>query len=239
MSSSGTAAGQSRACPETTCQAGGPPVLSWLLLVTAVALPLSVALRVPRLMESIAPSAAVIEHGPSPVAPLSPTDIEPAAGPPEAAPTPADAPTATATSSPPSRLEVLEELAAELRRHQATLIERERTIGVREAVVSTVQARVHAQLDKLGEAKQEIERLLGQVSTDEQARIGQLIKVYEAMKAKSAALIFDPMALELLLPIVRGMRDTKVAAIIAEMDPAKARALTTALAQPPDLTKNP
>ena len=58
------------------------------------------------------------------------------------------------------------------------------------------------------------------------------MKVYEAMKAKSAAMIFDPMALELLLPIMRGMRETKVAAIVAEMDPAKARALTAELAQP-------
>jgi flagellar motility protein MotE (MotC chaperone) len=64
----------------------------------------------------------------------------------------------------------------------------------------------------------------------QQARIAQLIKVYEAMKAKNAAAIFDPMALELLLPIVRGMRETKVAAIIADMEPAKARALTAELA---------
>ena len=61
------------------------------------------------------------------------------------------------------------------------------------------------------------------------------------MKAKNAAVIFDPMALDLLLPIVRGMRETKVAAIVAEMDPAKARALTAELARasarPPALTQ--
>ena len=80
--------------------------------------------------------------------------------------------------------------------------------------------------------KGELERLLGQVSADQQAPgSAQLIKVYEAMKAKSAAAIFDPMALELLLPIVRGMRETKVAAIIADMEPAKARALTAELAR--------
>ena len=59
------------------------------------------------------------------------------------------------------------------------------------------------------------------------------MKVSEAMKAKSAATIFDPMALDLLLPIVRQMRETKVAAIVAEMDPAKARALTADLARSP------
>ena len=87
--------------------------------------------------------------------------------------------------------------------------------------------------------KGELERLLGQVAADEQARIAQLIKVYEAMKAKNAAAIFDPMALDLLLPIVRGMRETKVAAIVAEMDPAKARALTAELARERPLPSAP
>ncbi|MFZ1426080.1 MAG: hypothetical protein WAS21_04850 [Geminicoccaceae bacterium] len=177
-------------------------------------------------------SATVVDHVPSLGATFSPTDVEPGAGPPDVEVEAAAVPTAPATSSSPSRFEVLEELAAELRRHQARLIERERAIGVREAVVTTVEARVRAQLDKLDEAKREIERLLGRASADEQARIAQLVKVYEAMKAKNAAMIFDPMARDLLLPIVRGMRETKVAAIIAEMDPAKARALTTELARP-------
>ena len=84
---------------------------------------------------------------------------------------------------------------------------------------------------RLEALKGELERLTGQVAADEQAQIAQLVKVYEAMKAKNAAAIFDPMALELLLPIVRGMRETKVAAIVAEMDPAKARALTAELAR--------
>ena len=57
------------------------------------------------------------------------------------------------------------------------------------------------------------------------------------MKAKNAAAIFDPMALDLLLPIVRGMRETKVAAIVAEMDPAKARALTAELAREASLPR--
>ena len=74
-------------------------------------------------------------------------------------------------------------------------------------------------------------RTVGEASAEERARITQLVKVYEAMKAKNAAAIFDPMPLELLLPIVRGMRETKVAAVVAEMDPAKARALTVELAR--------
>ncbi len=159
-------------------------------------------------------------------------DIAPGTGPAPARPTvvPAansEAPVAVGAAG----VEVLDALAAELRRHQAALAEREQSIELREAVVQSVETRVREQVAKIETLKGELERLLGQVSADQQARIAQLIKVYEAMKAKNAAAIFDPMALELLLPIVRGMRETKVAAIVADMDPAKARALTAELAR--------
>lgn len=238
MSGSDAAGGKFPAPLEPTRRGGSFPLLAWLLLATAAALVPSLAVRVPRLMAAAtSPSVAIVDPAPAAVAAWPPIDIEPGAGPPEAEVKAAAAPAGAATPSPASRLEVLEELAAELRRHQAALGERERAIDLRQAVVATVEARVRTQLDRLDAAKRDIERLLGQASADEQARIAQLVKVYEAMKAKNAAMIFDPMALDLLLPIVRGMRETKVAAIIAEMDPAKARALTTALAQPLDLSK--
>jgi flagellar motility protein MotE (MotC chaperone) len=110
---------------------------------------------------------------------------------------------------------------------------------VRDAVVTAVETRVASQVSRLESLNADLERLLGQVDADERARTAQLVKVYEAMKAKNAAMIFDPMGLDLLLPIVRGMRETKVAAIVAEMDPAKARALTAELARSHDLPAPP
>jgi flagellar motility protein MotE (MotC chaperone) len=136
-----------------------------------------------------------------------------------------------AADSDPDSLAALEEMAAELGRYRAALGERERTIALREAVVTTVETRLAGEVARLEALAGELQRLTGQLSADEQARIAQLVKVYEAMKAKNAALIFDPMPLDLLLPIVRGMRETKVAAIVAAMDPAKARALTAELAR--------
>src|SRR5262249_16093114 len=125
----------------------------------------------------------------------------------------------------------LEQLSAELARHRSALDQRERTVGLREAVVQALESRVGEQITRLDALKDELKRVAGQVDADEQARIAQLVKVYEAMKAKNAAAIFDPMPIDLLLPIVRGMRETKAAAIVAEMDPGKARALTAVLAR--------
>jgi flagellar motility protein MotE (MotC chaperone) len=139
----------------------------------------------------------------------------------------------------PRTVEALEGFAAELGRRQSRLEERERAIALREAAVKLVEERIGEQVTRLERLGGELARLLGQASEEEKARIAQLVKVYEAMKAKNAALIFEPMGLDLLLPIVRGMRDTKIAAIVAEMDPAKARAPTAELARARDLPAAP
>jgi flagellar motility protein MotE (MotC chaperone) len=158
---------------------------------------------------------------------VKPAAIEPEAGPPEPPETvpslreELDAATAAA----------LERLAFELSGHRTALEERERLLTAREAVLATLEARVAEQVARLEAANAELKRGVGEAAAEERARIAQLVKVYEAMKAKNAAAIFDPMPLELLLSIVRGMRETKVAAIVAEMDPTKARALTVELAR--------
>ena len=219
-------------------------VLSGLLLVTGLALLGAAMARVP----------AMVAHwngrdpAPRTVSPLArdwppPSVIEPANGPELAAvpqPTVQPVPPVAAThDTEPATVAVLEAMSAELGRHQADLAERERRLVLREAVMASVEARIGEQLARLDGLKGELERLTSQLEAEEQAKITQLVKVYEAMKAKNAAAIFDPMALDLLLPIMRGMRETKVAAIVAEMDPAKARALTAELARKREPSTNP
>lgn len=253
---SGGAAGRSAAAAERTVGFGSPS-RSALLLVTALAIVLlPMAMRLSAIVawwrDAGDPVAAdVVQGGSSPErtpptridAPLLPDEayaaIEPAAGPVPAAPPVKASPLAAARSEavPDGRttdaphVAALEEIAAELKRRRAKLDEREQAIELREAAVKLVEERIREQVGQLDKMKGKLEALLGQVAADEAARINHLVKVYEAMKARSAAGIFDSMALDLLLPIVRKMRDTKVAAIIAEMSPDKAQALTTALAQ--------
>lgn len=214
-------------------------VLSTLLLVTGIALLSAAVLRLPAM--------PALWHGRDPAIGTVTTwlarepemrAIEPASGP--EAPVAAKAPQeslsappvpASATESDPATLAALEEMAAELGRHRADLAERERQLVLREAVMAAVEARIGQELARLDQRQAELEQLKGQLAAEDEAKISQLVKVYEAMKAKNAAAIFDPMALDLLLPIVRGMRETKVAAIVAEMDPGKARALTAEMAR--------
>lgn len=129
-------------------------------------------------------------------------------------------------------VDVLQSMAEELRRRGRDLDARERAIGARAELMVTTERQLSAQIGKLEVLKAELEASLDQVNKDEEARLVQLVKVYEAMKAKKAAVVFDGMELPLLLRIVRRMRDAKVAAIVEEMAPETAHRLTTELAQP-------
>ena len=179
-----------------------------------------------------APDPALVAFDPD----LLETDadaVAPAAGPLAApAATPSGAP-AAATSPQDGVLspKALLAVAAELKGRRELVERRERELETREAALALVEERIAAQIDRLEGFKQDLEGVLGRISADEEARLGQLAKVYESMKAKKAASILDAMGIDLLLAVVRRMRDGKVAAVIAEMDPAKARLLTAELAK--------
>jgi flagellar motility protein MotE (MotC chaperone) len=55
------------------------------------------------------------------------------------------------------------------------------------------------------------------------------VKIYETMKPKDAAPIFEQLEMAILLDVIERMKEAKVAPIIAAMDPQKAKSLTTDL----------
>jgi flagellar motility protein MotE (MotC chaperone) len=214
--------------------------LSSLLLLTGLVLLAPTALRVAGLVQVIAPrlvnglgagETVAIDAAtmPDPSAPEAVAWVEPAAGPAESPE--ARHPAAPVEGPSPLRAEALAALAAELERRQAALADRERAMILREAAVRLVEEHLAEAVAALEKGKAELELQTDTISREDAARTAQLVKVYEAMKARSAATIFETMELAILLPIVQAMRDTKVAAIIAEMTPEKARMLTAELAK--------
>ena len=55
--------------------------------------------------------------------------------------------------------------------------------------------------------------------------------MYETMKPKEAATLFNALDNEVLLRVARAMNPRKMAPILAKMDPMKAKTLTAGLAQ--------
>ena len=65
----------------------------------------------------------------------------------------------------------------------------------------------------------------------ENAKFQSLVKIYENMKPREAAKIFDELDMPMLIQIVTRMKEIRVAPIIAAMNPSKAKELSIELSK--------
>lgn len=126
-----------------------------------------------------------------------------------------------------SEIEVLQSLS----KRRDELEKREQTLAEREALMKAAEQEVDRKVTELNKLKGEIEKLLGQQATMEEDRIVSLVKIYEAMKPKEAATIFNTLDMDVLLSVVSRMNERKTSPILASMDPEKARIVTIKLAE--------
>ncbi|MBU6234466.1 MAG: flagellar protein FlbB [Alphaproteobacteria bacterium] len=127
----------------------------------------------------------------------------------------------------PEQMQLMEDLGK--RREQ--LNAREKALDTREAMMAAAEKQIDDKLQELSELKKQIEQLLGQQDVEENNRIASLVKIYEGMKPKDAANIFNQMEMGVLLKVVSKMSERKVAPIIAAMDTTKANDLTVQLTE--------
>lgn len=133
------------------------------------------------------------------------------------------------------RMELFEDLSA----RRQDLQNRERELSVREALLKAAEQEIDQKYKELVSLRSEIQDLLVEQSEEEQKRVASLVKIYEGMKPKDAARIFNTLDLDILLQVVSQMSERKSAPIIASMTPDRARTLTTLLMEQktlPDLS---
>lgn len=174
---------------------------------------------------------------PAAAAPAANTAAAPATPPAaDSKPGPAPAPARSEqTASVPSdtggfsqtELDVLQKL----QERRATLDSRERDIERREALQKAAENQIERKITEMKTLQSTIEGLLRQYNDQEDAKMRSLVKIYENMKPKDAAKIFEQLEMPIMLEVVERMKEQKVAPILAEMDPSKARNLTSELAQ--------
>lgn len=131
----------------------------------------------------------------------------------------------------PTEVQVLENLV--LRR--AELDARELEVDMREKLLAATENRVDEKITELRNIHAAVEALIKKFDDGEDAKIESLVKIYENMKAKDAARIFNSLELDVLIAIMRRMREAKSASIIAKMDGGKAKIVTSELALHRDL----
>ncbi|MFQ6018256.1 MAG: MotE family protein, partial [Kiloniellaceae bacterium] len=83
--------------------------------------------------------------------------------------------------------------------------------------------------------RKSIQDLLIQHDEQVDTQFKSLVKIYESMKPKDAARIFNELDMAVLLPVVERMKERKTAPILAKMNPEKAKAITLRLADRRDL----
>ena len=133
------------------------------------------------------------------------------------------------------RIQIFSELAD--RREE--LNQRERRLDQREALLKAAEVQFDMKLQELEGVRAEIESLLQQQSEEEEARIASLVKIYEGMKAKDAARIFNTLEMPVLLAVVGRMSERKSAPVLAAMDAERARQLTILLVEQKQLPQIP
>lgn len=134
-----------------------------------------------------------------------------------------------------SELDVLQSLS----KRREELDQRERNLEESAAMLKAAEKEVDRKLAELNTLKAEIEKLVGQQEDMEDARITSLVKIYEAMKPKEAATIFNTLDMKVLLSVVGRMNERKLSPVLAAMDPDKARAITIRLAEQRQLPAAP
>ncbi len=145
-----------------------------------------------------------------------------------ASPLRADAPLAP---PPPSVSDAERQLLQDLRSRRQELDSREHTLAEREGVLNAAEQRLNARVSQLAELQAKLEQLEAQRQQHSEANWAGLVKVYEAMRPRDAAAIFNDMDMPVLLQVIDRMKETKVAPILAAMLPERARFVTSELAK--------
>lgn len=125
-----------------------------------------------------------------------------------------------------SELDILQKLAD----RRTELNRRSRQLDTREKLLQATENRLESKIVDLKQIQDTISKLLKKHDEEKEAKMRSVVKIYEKMKPKDAARIFEELELPILLDMVERMREAKTASIIAKMTSRKAKAITAALA---------
>ncbi|MBY0355608.1 MAG: hypothetical protein K2Q12_07755 [Rickettsiales bacterium] len=130
------------------------------------------------------------------------------------------------TQFSPVEVDLLQSLAA----RRDKLNEYEEEIKLKASLLDATEVRLDRKIEEIQTMESGLKKLIDQYNGHEEAEIRSLVKIYENMKPKDAAQIFDEMELPILLLVVDKMSERKAAAVLALMSPVKAKNLTVELA---------
>ncbi len=109
------------------------------------------------------------------------------------------------------------------------LEEREQELDMRSGLLSAAESRIDKKVVELKLLQSTIQKLIKTHDEQQDAQMQSLVKIYENMKPKDAARIFEELDMDTLLLVVERMKERKLAPVMASMDPSKAKEITVEL----------
>lgn len=126
----------------------------------------------------------------------------------------------------PAEIAVLERL----QERRAELEARSKELDMRESLLKAAEKRLEARLAELKDLESRMNNALGQRDEGETARFKKVVTMYENMKAKDAAKIFDRLDMKVLVEVATQIEPRRMSDILAQMSPEAAERLTVELA---------
>src|SRR5262249_20721235 len=161
-----------------------------------------------------APPTADAEKGRQPAQAAPPA-------PPEAAPVRLDA-----SAISPAERAVLERL----QERRQELEQRARELDIRDGLLGAAEKRLEARVIELKDIEARINATMARKDAADAARLKSLVTMYENMKPKEAARIFDRLDLRILIDVASQINPRRMSDILAQMKPEAAERLTVELA---------
>jgi flagellar motility protein MotE (MotC chaperone) len=143
--------------------------------------------------------------------------------PPTAEAAPPEGTRPSASTSERALLERLGERRDELQ-HRAS------EIDMRERLLEDAERKLESRINELKAMEEKAEAAATKRGDTEAGALRNLVTMYESMKPKDAAKIFDRLSHDVLVPVVLQMKPPKMAEVLAVMMPETAEKLTVALA---------
>lgn len=129
------------------------------------------------------------------------------------------------TISVPETITGEKTLLERLAQRRKLIEDKEKSISEREALLAAAEQRLEQRISELKAADSDLKATM-EAKKAEQVSIKPLVTMYETMKPKEAARIFEKIQLVDLLPIAQAMNPRKLSEILAQLDPAIAGKLT-------------
>jgi len=138
--------------------------------------------------------------------------------------------TGTAPATPPVS-EAERAVLLDLRQRRQALEARAKELDQRAAEMEAADRRLNDRVQQLAALQTRLETLEAEREKHKAENWAGLVKIYEAMKPREAAAIFDSLDMQVLLQVLDRMQERRVAPILAAMQPDRARLATQLLAE--------